>query len=66
MNQSQRKLVGTLALIVLVVAYPLAGMVLYVTYLAGSPWWGAILYAMVAGLGWALPAMAVIRWMARP
>lgn len=66
MTQSTRKLIGTVLLLVLLVAYPLAGMWVYVTFLGAAPWWGAILYALVAGLGWALPAGAVIRWMARP
>ena len=66
MTQSRRKLIGTLLLLVLLVAYPIAGMLVFVSFLAGAPWWGAILYALLAGLGWALPAAVIIRWMARP
>ena len=66
MTSSRRKLLGTLLLIGLIVAYPIAAMLVYVSVLPGAPWWGAILYALVAGLGWALPAAAIIRWMARP
>jgi hypothetical protein len=66
MTQSQRKLIGTVMMLVLLVAYPLLGMLGYVTWFAAAPWWGALLYALIVGLGWALPAMAIIGWMVRP
>ena len=66
MTASRRKLLGTVLLIALVVAYPLAAMMVYVSAVPAAPWWGAILYALIAGLGWALPAAMIIRWMARP
>jgi hypothetical protein len=34
-------------------------------WLANSGWLQAIFY-VVAGLGWVLPAMPIISWMARP
>lgn len=63
MTQSTRKLVGTVVLIALVVAYPLLAMTIYASWLGGAPWWIAIGYAVGAGLLWALPAGLVIRWM---
>jgi hypothetical protein len=66
MTQSQRKLIGTVMMLVLLIAYPLLGMLGYVTWFVDAPWWGAVLYALIVGLGWALPAMAIIRWMVRP
>jgi hypothetical protein len=65
MTQSTRKLIGTVGLIVLLVAYPLAAMEIYSRWLADMPWWAAIGYAIVAGLLWAVPAGYVIRWMAK-
>jgi hypothetical protein len=29
-------------------------------------YWLAALYYLVAGLGWVLPAMPLVRWMVRP
>ena len=53
-------------MLALLIVYPLAGMVLFVSFLGATPWWGAILYALVGGLLWAIPAAIIIRWMARP
>ena len=61
-----RKFLGAIMLIVLVVAWALVAMAL-----AQSPLIikanGVIevLYYAVAGLGWVLPAMPLIRWMSR-
>jgi hypothetical protein len=66
MTSSTRKFYGTLLLLALLVVYPLAAMMVFVSFLGAAPWWGAILYALVAGMLWALPAAMIIRWMARP
>ena len=61
-----RKFFGTIALLVLVVAWSLMGMTLAQTpWLADSKLLQAGFY-VVAGLGWVLPAMPIISWMARP
>ena len=61
-----RKFFGTIALLVLVVVWSLMGMTLAQTpWLANSGLLQAIFY-VVAGIGWVLPAMPVISWMARP
>ena len=61
-----RKFFGTIALLVLVVVWSLLGMTLAQTpWLASSGLLQAIFY-VVAGLGWVLPAMPIISWMARP
>ena len=60
-----RKFFGTIALLVLVVAWSLLGMVIAQTpWLASSGLYQAIFY-VVAGLGWVLPAMPIISWMSR-
>jgi hypothetical protein len=66
MRERARKLWGMLAIIALMIVYPLAVMELYVTTMMGLPWWGAILVLAVAGLLWFYPASWVIRWMSRP
>ena len=61
-----RKFFGTIALLVLVVVWSLMGMTVAQTpWLANSGLLQAIFY-VVAGLGWVLPAMPIISWMARP
>ena len=61
-----RKLLGTVALLVLAAVWSLMGMVVAQTpWLANSGLLQAIFY-VVAGLGWVLPAMPLISWMSRP
>ncbi len=61
-----RKLVGTVALVTLVVVWALFFMGLAQGRIqdAGRIW--QLAYYVVAGMGWVLPAMLIIRWMERP
>lgn len=66
MTVRTRKLVGTFALIALLVVYALAAMVYTANHLDGaSPLRQLVIY-VVAGLGWVIPAAMLIRWMQRP
>lgn len=61
-----RKLIGTFGLLALVIVWSLLGMAL-----AQAPWLAAsrlaqVVFYVVAGLGWVLPAMPLIAWMSRP
>ena len=60
-----RKLIGTVALLVLVIVWALLAMAFAPAALTSN---GIVqgLYYLVAGLGWVLPAMPLIAWMARP
>ncbi|HRO00277.1 DUF2842 domain-containing protein [Nitrobacter sp.] len=61
-----RKFLGTIALLVLVVVWSLLGMTIAQTpWLADSRLYQAIFYVVV-GLGWVLPAMPIVSWMAKP
>jgi Protein of unknown function (DUF2842) len=61
-----RKFLGAILLLVLVVVWSLLGMtVAQMPWLANSGLLQAIFY-VVAGLGWVLPAMPIVSWMARP
>ena len=61
-----RKLLGTVALLLLVVVWSLMGMTVAQTpWLANSGLFQAIFY-VVAGIGWVLPAMPIVSWMSRP
>jgi hypothetical protein len=66
MNIRSRKLLGTVALLLLALVWSLMGMTLAQTpWLANSGLLQAIFY-VVAGMGWVLPAMPLISWMSRP
>ncbi len=66
MRARSRKLVGTVALLVLVVVWALLAMVFAQVVLSSTSGLLATLYYVVAGLGWLLPAMPLVSWMARP
>jgi hypothetical protein len=63
MHVRQRKLIGAVALIVLVVVWSLVAMALAQTVLTSISGFVAAIYYVVAGLGWVLPAMPLIKWM---
>jgi hypothetical protein len=61
-----RKFIGAFALLILVFTWALVAMAL-----AQSPTIKAngvleVIYYVVVGLGWVLPAMPLIKWMSRP
>jgi len=61
-----RKLVGTFALITLAVLWTLLAMALAQSALTSISGLVAALFYVVAGLGWVLPAMPLVKWMQRP
>jgi hypothetical protein len=61
-----RKLIGAFALIALVTVWSLVAMALAQSALTNINGWIATIYYVVAGLGWVLPAMLLVKWMARP
>ena len=66
MSMRTRKLIGTVALLLLVSAWGLLAMALAQSVLTDINGFVAALYYVIAGLGWVLPAMPLISWMARP
>ena len=65
MNIRQRKLIGAVLLLVLVIVWSLVGVaVAQAPILRESRGWQMLFY-VVAGLGWVLPAMPLIKWMQR-
>jgi hypothetical protein len=61
-----RKLIGAVALIVLVLTWALLAMALAQLPVIKANGLIEVIYYVVAGLGWVLPAMPLIRWMSRP
>jgi Protein of unknown function (DUF2842) len=61
-----RKFIGAFALIALVVSWSLVAMALAQLPVIKANGIVETFYYVVAGLGWVLPAMPLIRWMSRP
>lgn len=61
-----KKLIGAVALLVLVSVWALLAMALAQSVLTSTNGLLAGIYYVVAGLGWVLPAMPLIRWMQKP
>ena len=66
MSIRSRKLVGTVALLLLVCVWALFAMALAQSVLTDINGLVATIFYVVAGLGWVLPAMPLISWMSRP
>jgi len=60
-----RKLIGAVALFVLVIVWALIAMAVAQFPAIRDNTVLSILYYVIAGLGWALPAMPLISWMSR-
>jgi hypothetical protein len=66
MSIRTRKLIGTVALFVLVSVWGLLVMALAQSVLTDINGFVAAIYYKIAGLGWVLPAMPLISWMTKP
>ena len=61
-----RKLIGAFALLALVTVWSLVAMALAQSVLTNINGLVATIYYVVAGLGWVLPAMLLVKWMGKP
>jgi ABC-type Na+ efflux pump permease subunit len=61
-----RKFIGTVLLVLFMVAYALIAMALGASQIVGGPHILQVIYFLLAGLAWIIPAGILIRWMARP
>ncbi|MBA4797425.1 MAG: DUF2842 domain-containing protein [Rhizobiales bacterium] len=61
-----RSFVGTILIILIVSLYALLATTIATATLATAPWWAHLLYFLLTGLLWVVPAMLVIKWMAGP
>lgn len=66
MKQRQRKLVGIGAILLLLIGYAVLAVAAFEWLFAASPNWAQLIYFAVAGMGWAVPAGLVIKWMQAP
>ena len=61
-----RKLLGGVVLIVLVLTWALVAMALAQLPAIKANGLIEVIYYLLAGLGWVLPALPLVRWMSRP
>ena len=66
MNQRTRKLLGAFMIVGSISAWSVLATAIYLVLPEGLPGLVLIGFFIVAGMGWLLPAMAIIKWMARP
>lgn len=66
MSQSNRKLLGIVLTLIVLVIYSGLATAIYGRFLVGAPPFLLLAYFLVAGLLWAVPIGFIIRWMARP
>ena len=60
-----RKLIGTIALLLLALVWTLLAMALAQSVLTSISGFTATIYYVIAGLGWVLPAMPIVSWMSK-
>jgi hypothetical protein len=63
MSLRLRKFIGAIALLVLVVVWALTAMAVAQAPAIHENAVAATLYYVIAGLGWVVPAMPLVRWM---
>jgi hypothetical protein len=61
-----RKLIGAFVLIALVVIWALVAMALAQSPAIKANGLVEVIYYVVAGIGWVLPGMLLVRWMSKP
>jgi hypothetical protein len=60
-----RKFIGTVLLFTLVIVWALVAMALAQAPLIHDNEIASVVYYVIAGLGWVLPAMPIVTWMSR-
>lgn len=66
MTMRTRKLVGAILLLLFLAAYALLAMLVAVTLQVNASKLVEVIYYIVAGLLWVLPAAWLIKWMQKP
>lgn len=60
-----KKMIGMFLIVALVIVYALVAVAVATATLANAPWYAHMLYFMFSGILWVVPAMVIIKWMAR-
>ena len=63
MTQSMKKLIGTIAILLFVIAYALVVMALAQPVLRDANGFTQFLFYLLAGVSWVVPILPLIKWM---
>ena len=66
MRLRTRKFIGAIALFVLVIVWALVAMALAQSPAIRDNSVASVIYYVIAGLGWVVPALPLVRWMSAP
>jgi hypothetical protein len=66
MTLRTRKFIGTVVLVFFLAAYALVAMAFGASRIVGASGIAQVIYFLVAGLAWVIPAGLLVRWMQRP
>jgi hypothetical protein len=66
MNIRTRKFFGTIGILLTLLLYLPIAMLVGANHFAQASAWQQVLYFLVAGTLWVLPAGAIVRWMVKP
>ena len=61
-----RKFIGAVLLLILVIVWTLVAMALAQSPFIFNNMFASIVYYVISGIGWVLPAMPIVSWMSRP
>jgi len=66
MKQRTRKLIGTFFIVAIALLYALVATTIAAAKLADASGWIHLVYFLVTGIFWVVPAMWMINWMLKP
>jgi uncharacterized membrane protein YdbT with pleckstrin-like domain len=66
MTQKTRKLIGTFLIVAIALLYALVATTIAAAKLADASGWVHLIYFLVSGIFWVVPAMLIINWMLKP
>jgi hypothetical protein len=66
MPQRLRKFLGTIALLVFMAFYAMTAMTIAAAKLPGTSGFVQLVFFLVAGLAWVIPAAPLVTWMQKP
>jgi len=61
-----RKLIGAVLLLIFIAVYALAVMAVAIVLQVNASKWVELVFYIVGGLAWVIPAALLVRWMVRP
>lgn len=66
MHTRTKKLIGTVLIVAIALIYALVATTIAATKLADANGWVHLIYFLVTGILWVVPAMYIISWMMKP